>query len=93
MEDYKSASVTFEILLEDYPDTEYREEGYFLRLQTRYHLARKSVEDKKLERIDSAIKAYITFVERFPESEFILEAEGYYEELLDMKADFTANNN
>jgi outer membrane protein assembly factor BamD len=93
MEDYKSASVTFEILLEDYPDTEYREEGYFLRFRTRYHLARKSVEDKKLERIDSALKAYITFVDRFPESEYIGDAEELYDQLLRMKENLQANNN
>lgn len=93
MEDYKSANVTFDILLEDYPDTEYREEGYFMRLETRFHLARKSVNDKKLERIDSALKAYVNFVDRFPESEYLDRAEEYYDSLLRMKENVKVKNN
>ena len=36
-----------------------------------YLLAIKSVNAKKLERIDEALKAYITFANRFPESDFM----------------------
>lgn len=93
MEDYKSASVTFQILLEDYPDTRYREEGYFLWLKTRYQLARKSVDDKKMERIEDALKAYTTFVDRFPDSEYIGESEIYFTLLLEMKDKYIAKNN
>jgi len=93
MEDYKSASVTFQNLLEDFPDTQYREEGYFLWLKTRYELARKSVDDKKLERIEDALKAYTTFVDRFPESSYVGQAEIYYTMLLEMKDKLIAKNN
>ena len=85
MEDYNAAYVTFQNLLNDYPDTEYREECYFLMFKSRYLLSRKSVEKKKLERIEAAFKAYITFVDRFPQSEYIPEAETYYSELQNLK--------
>lgn len=85
MEDYNAACVTFQNLLNEFPDTEYREEIYFLTFKARFLLARKSVEKKKLERIEDAFKAYITFVDRFPQSEYITEAETYYSELQYLK--------
>lgn len=81
MDNFKASITTFENLLLDYPDTEYREEAYFTIFKAHYLLFKKSVEAKKLERIDSAIKSYITFVDRFPKSIHVREAESIYTEL------------
>lgn len=81
MEHYRSATTTFENLLLQFPDTKYREDAYFSMFKANYLLAKKSIENKKLERIDKAIKAYITFVDRFPQSKLIAEAESYFDYL------------
>ena len=47
-----------------------------------HFLALNSVESKKSERIDNAIKAYITFVDSFSGSKYLKKAEDYYQELL-----------
>jgi hypothetical protein len=39
------------------------------------------VEEKKLERIEAAMEAYVNFVDRFPESKRLKEAEELYEDL------------
>lgn len=84
-ENYKSAIIAYKNFLNDFPDTEFREESEFYILKANYLLAVNSIESKKNERIDDAIKAYITFVDSFSESKFLRKAEVYYQELLKLK--------
>ncbi len=65
---YMSAVVAFNNTLNDFPDTEFREEALFLRLQSAYKLADNSIEGKKLQRFIEAQTAYFDFVETYPES-------------------------
>jgi len=74
MENFSSAVLTYENVLKDFPDTKYREEIYFNIYDAYYLLAMKSVSQKKGERIDAANKAYTNFAKRYPESEFMNEA-------------------
>ena len=81
-ENYKSAIIAYKNFLDDFPDTEYREESEFLIFKSSHFLALNSVESKKSERIDNAIKAYITFVDSFSGSKYLKKAEDYYQEVL-----------
>lgn len=92
MEDYRAAYTEFDNLLSNFPDTKYREEAYFLVFKARYKLAVNSIESKKEERIDAALKAYITFVDRFPDSKSIVEAEKWYSELQELKRETKVAN-
>ena len=74
MQDFSSAVLTYENILKDFPDTKYREEIYFKMYDAEYLLAMKSVHQKKAERIEAAYKAYTNFATRYPESEFMNEA-------------------
>jgi outer membrane protein assembly factor BamD len=85
MQDYSSAVITYENMLRDFPDTKYREEIYFNIFDSYYLLADKSVEEKKAERIDDALKAYTTFVNRFPNSDYLSEADNKKQRLERMK--------
>ena len=58
---YKSAIVAFNNLIQDYPDTKYKEEAYFYILKSNYSLAINSVETKKKERLENTITAYFDF--------------------------------
>lgn len=84
MESYRAAQTAFANFNRSYPSSRFKEECYYLEFKSGYLLAINSVEDKKLERIEEAMKAYITFVDRFPESKFVREAEGLYEELTEL---------
>ncbi len=70
MEDYRAAIVSYENLLEDYPDTEYRQEILYNIIRSYYEYALKSIREKQKERYESAVKAYLDFVDQYPESEY-----------------------
>lgn len=75
---YKAASVAFKNMLNDYPDTEYREELLYLDVKAKYNLSINSVEDKKKERFEETTKSYTKFVDNFPTSRRLRELEGLY---------------
>lgn len=80
-EHYTSAVVAFENSLLDFPDTPFREQTYFLIFKAQQQLAVKSVEEKQPERIVKARKAYRTFIDKYPNSEYLRTAETLFEEL------------
>ena len=90
LKNYKAAVVALTSSLKDFPDTKYREELMFMLLKAKYLLATKSVEEKKRERLSSALDEYFTFVDEYPESKHRKEAERYYSttaKLLNYKGD------
>ena len=76
---YEACIVTSENALRDYPfaKAERREQFLMMILRSRYHLARQSIDTKQSERYRQAIDDYYAFVNEFPESEFLKEAQGY----------------
>jgi outer membrane protein assembly factor BamD len=73
--DYKAAATALKNVLVDYPDTKYREEIMFTILKSTYLLAENSIYSKQVERYKSAIEEYYAFVDKFPESKKIKDAE------------------
>ncbi len=78
--DYKSAIIALRNSLGDYPDTQHREELMFLILKSSYLLAEYSVASKKLERYQSTVDEYYSFIGEFPEGEFAGQAKNIYED-------------
>lgn len=78
LDNYKAAVVALSSSLKDFPDTKYREELMYMLLKAKYLLAIKSVEEKKRERLSSALDEYYTFVDEYPESKYRKEVEKYY---------------
>jgi outer membrane protein assembly factor BamD len=90
MNNYKAAVVALTSSLKEFPDTKYREDLMYMLLKAKYLLAVKSVEEKKKERLSSALDEYFTFVDEYPESKHRKEAERFYEttaKLLNYKPD------
>lgn len=83
--DYKAAIYSFNNTLKDFPDTKYREELSFLIIQSNYLLAANSIESKKEERLTVTIDSYIKFIDTFPKSTYLKDAESIYESALKMK--------
>ncbi len=75
---YRAAVTALNNVLIDYPDTVYREEILFYILKSNYEYAENSVLDKQEERYKDVIQAYYNFVDNFPESSKIREAERIY---------------
>ncbi len=90
LKNYKAAVVALSSSLKDFPDTKYREELMYMLLKAKYLLAINSVEEKKHERLSSALDEYFTFVDEYPESKYRKDAEKYHTttaKLLDYKSD------
>lgn len=79
---FKSAVIALENALNEYPDSRYREEMFFLLLSARFELAVNSIESKKKERLQNAIDTYHTFVDYFADSQYLKEAESLYDRVL-----------
>ncbi|MBN2635331.1 MAG: outer membrane protein assembly factor BamD [Prolixibacteraceae bacterium] len=95
-DNYKAAVVALENSLKEYPDTPYREELMYMLLKSKYLLAMNSILEKKEERLSNALDEYFAFVDEFPESKYIKEAEKFYEttaELLNYKEQEETNIN
>jgi len=79
---YKAASIAFKQSLIKYPETEYKEDILFYILKSDYLFAEKSVLAKYKERLNIALKSYKSFAKKFPESDYIKEANKINENIL-----------
>jgi len=82
MSDYKASIVAFSNHLKDFPDSKHVEELNYLTIKCYYLLALNSIESKKQERFKLAVDSYFKFVDTFPKSEYLKEAEMIYSSAL-----------
>lgn len=68
--EYMAAIVALANSLKEYPDTKYREEMMFLRLESTYLYAVRSVADKQQERYQEVLDEYYSFIEEFPGTKY-----------------------
>lgn len=77
---YEACVVTAQNALNDYPyaSAGLRENLSILILRAKYHLAKQSVEAKRVERFRDAIDEYYAFENDFPESKYLQEANSIF---------------
>lgn len=77
---YEACIVTAQNALREYPyaSADKRELLSILTLRSRYQLAVKSVEEKRIERFRDAIDEYYAFANDFPESKYMDEAKDIF---------------
>jgi outer membrane protein assembly factor BamD len=71
---YRSAMITAENILKEYPNTTYRENLSFLILRAKYQEAALSVTDKKSQRFSEVIDEFYKYSVEFPTSKNSAEA-------------------
>lgn len=73
---YEACVITAQNALKDYPyaSPKRKEELSIMILRAKYHLARQSVVDKRVERFRDALDEYFAFENDFPESQYMKEA-------------------
>jgi outer membrane protein assembly factor BamD len=74
----KSAVVAIENFRKDFPDSKYNEELSFLRVDAQYNYAKSSLTSKQKERFEQMNEYYVQFVDKYPNSKFLREAEKQY---------------
>ena len=69
--------------MKDYPDTPYRDEIQWLIVDSYFQYAKQSTERRKLERYNDTIEAFLTFVARFPDSQYSDEAQAVHKKCIE----------
>ncbi len=75
---YEAANVALSNSLKEYPETKHREELLFLKMESRFQYAERSINEKKRERYQNTLDEYYSFIEEFPESKYQREIEKIY---------------
>ena len=83
MKYYKAAIVALNNFKENFPDSKYIEEVYYLVILSEYKLAQQSLPSWQPQRYKAVVVHYLEFLDRYPESEFLKDAEKLYGESLE----------
>jgi len=83
MRQYKAAIVALDNFKKNFPDSHYIEETYYLVIDAEYKLALQSIPSKQAERYKAVIEYYKEFLDRYPESKFLKDAEKLYADSLE----------
>jgi outer membrane protein assembly factor BamD len=82
MRSYKAAVVSLNNFKNNFPDSHYIEEAYYVVILCEYKMALKSISSKQPERYKEVVDNYKEFVDRYPQSIFLSEAEKMYADSL-----------
>ncbi len=75
---YKSALVVYDNFSNDFPDSEYNEEIAYLKIETSYDLAKESIFTKQEERFRNTTDHFLKFLDKYPNSKYLKDAEKIY---------------
>jgi outer membrane protein assembly factor BamD len=75
---YKAAVIAVTNFERDFPDSDYNEELFALKVQSQYELAINSFETKEKERFQDVMKFYEEFIDKYPNSKSIKGIEKHY---------------
>lgn len=76
---YQSAVVALNTFQQQYPASAYGEQAAYLKVVAQHELAKESVEEKQRERYQETVNNYQTFIDAFPQSKNLRDAEQYYD--------------
>lgn len=74
----KSAVISIDNFKKDFPDSQFSEELSYLKVDAQYTLAKSSISDKQKERYEETVKYYKEFVDKYPQSSYLKDAEKLY---------------
>lgn len=77
--DYKAAIVALKNGLNDYPDTQFREEILYLTLKSSFLYAENSIIAKKTERYQNTVDEYYNLISEYPNTEYLKEAKKIFD--------------
>jgi len=79
MKQYKAAVVALNNSLKEYADTKFREEMMFLKLSSLFLYAENSFAIRQMERYQSTLDDYYSFMEEFPKSQYSKEVNSIFQ--------------
>ncbi|WP_266367137.1 outer membrane protein assembly factor BamD [Tellurirhabdus rosea] len=75
---FRSAVVTISNFQREFPSSEYNERLAYLKVDAQYNLAKNSFEDKRKERFGEVLSFYQSFVDKYPNSKYVRQAERFF---------------
>lgn len=85
---YSAAVVAFRNFKIEYPDSELVEEADYYTILAQYEYASQSITARQQERYQLVKEYYESFIDRYPESEYIRQIERLYSNAVNRLADF-----
>jgi outer membrane protein assembly factor BamD len=74
---YRASALGFEALINSYPESVKGEDYKLKSVRSYYKFAKMSIPEKQIERFQTVISQYEDFVDRYPDSKLLKEAESY----------------
>jgi outer membrane protein assembly factor BamD len=71
---YEAAIYSYNNVLKEYPDTDYKEEILYFILKSNFYYAENSILSKQAERYQGTLDAYNELVFQYPETQYLKEA-------------------
>ncbi len=93
VESYKAALVALENFRIDYPDSRFQEEVSFMKIEAAFELAKVSIPSRQEERFNDTVKHYHSFVDKYPQSKLLKDAERMYAESIEELSNFADQKN
>ena len=91
-EGLRAALISFENFQKDYPDSRLNEDISFFKIECSYKLAKNSIRSRQRERLMETIDYYEFFIDTYPSSENVRDAENIYIDILDDLEKLAKNN-
>ncbi|MDW3645890.1 MAG: outer membrane protein assembly factor BamD [Bacteroidia bacterium] len=78
IQNFRAATKAFEVMIQEFPDSRYREEAQYLWFKSAADLADNSIFSKKKNRYLDALDLYERFIDKYPNSVFVKDAEAAF---------------
>lgn len=89
---YKAALVVYDNFSKDFPDSDYNEEVSYLEIETSYDYAKESIQKRQEERYKNTVDFYLSFLEKYPNSKYLKDAEKIYADCIEEITKFADSN-
>jgi outer membrane protein assembly factor BamD len=93
IEDWKASITESKNFMVNYPNSPKAEEISFINLKSSYLLSKNSIEKKKEERLNNTIESYLKFIDLYPQSKYLGEADDIYTICKKLKDELNAQKN
>ncbi len=78
LERWEAARVAFETFEDEFPDSKYNEQVLYLAVDAEFSYAKQSIRAKQKERYQKTIELYERFIDKYPNSKLLKDAEQRY---------------
>jgi outer membrane protein assembly factor BamD len=92
LQNLHAAVVAFDHFQKSFPDSEMVEEAAYLKVDAQYRFAAQSIPSRQRERFMETVKFYEFFIDNFPNSKYVREAEKIYEQTVNALAGLRSDN-